>query len=322
MAKTATRESPTERPAGSPEAAAAAATPARRRVDRGFVAAAVVYVGFLAAMWGAHMLVTKPRLKITPYDVVARPGEEVELAVKVERDLPGRFNPDREGIAMLLGLLAPGSPALKAVTDREGIARARLAAPETAGTHRFRAGPEEAGRYTIKSGRMPPRLAVIDGSKPILVCDIDDTVTAGGGWKLLFAHGDPRPMPGSPEVLRGLAKRFQLLFLTARDDTFLNETRDWLIARGFPDAAVIGRDWSLRTLEGAGEFKEKTLKAWTQRFGAVAWGIGNSKGDCRAYREAGIPHITLERSRCPEEGAVPCRPARDWTEVAAHLRGG
>ena len=153
----------------------------------------------------------------------------------------------------------------------------------------------------------------------MLICDIDETITEGG-YQLLFSRKDLVPFPGSSQVLDQLSERYEIVFLTARDETFLNETRDWLDLHHFPPAPVVGRDWSLSNLTQTGDFKSAVLKEWKSRFPRIEWGIGNSEGDCQAYREAGIPHLSLGKPTCIRGNGVECRAVRDWTEVAAVLR--
>ena len=156
---------------------------------------------------------------------------------------------------------------------------------------------------------------------PILVCDIDDTVTAGGGWRLVYSTGTSiRPLPGAPQVLERLALQFRVVFLTARDDAHLNDTRDWLARQGFPSAPVVCRDWEIGNLSQAGEFKTKVLEDLSRRFKNIVWGIGNSEGDCQAYRASGIPHLTLDVSHCPRDNSISCRAVRDWTEIGTIFR--
>jgi phosphoglycolate phosphatase-like HAD superfamily hydrolase len=176
-----------------------------------------------------------------------------------------------------------------------------------------------ADDYAVKTGGMPPALLVLDPEVPVLVCDLDETVTTGGSWRLLLSHADLEPMPGAAQVLSQLTRSHQIIFLTARDDTLLNESRDWLARRGFPRSPVVGRDWSPGNLSRAGDFKERLLVAWKKRFPHIALGIGNSQGDCQAYRAAGIPHFMIGTSYCPEPDAVECMVVDNWADISARL---
>ncbi|MEE8143311.1 MAG: phosphatase domain-containing protein [Planctomycetota bacterium] len=290
--------------------------------EKKFLAMLLVYLVFLGALIGAHLTATVSGLKISGFDSIAAPGEKITLAAKAELDVPGRANPDRKGISLRFRIsLGSGLPVqeLHGITDGEGIARVEIKAPEKPGTYFFEIIPQ-GSPSPVKTSRIPPKLVVLTQDSPILVCDIDDTITAGGGWKMLISSGNLDPLPGAPEELRHLASQYRLVYLTARDEALLNDTRDWLAKLDFPAAPVICRDWQLGKISKAGEFKAKVLKSLKQRFPNILWGIGNSSGDCHAYQANGIPHLTLESSRCASGAGVSCQAVRDWTEIGALLR--
>ena len=256
-----------------------------RRFDMTLLLSVLLYFGFLTTLWGLYRVGSPTWVRATVYDTLAKPGDEVELLVKFEHEGPGLFDRDLAGVEVRVGLSE--DQLTSAQTDDEGVARLRLTAPSRPGTYPVRATTVDP-EYTLLSAQ-PAGLTVV--GKPLLVCDIDDTVTEGEGWKLFVDGKEPTPSPSAARVLGDLAGPYQLVFLTARDDSLLEDTRRWLARHGFPAAPVVGRDWGVFSPFTTGEDKRKILSQWKQRFGEIPWGIGNSSGDLEAYRHNGIEHI-------------------------------
>ena len=295
---------------------------ARRPVDRILLLLFVVYFTCLGSIWALYKVGTPTSVKVTVYDQIARPGEEVELAAKFERDGQGPFNPDLEDVEVAVKLGAANAKEMAGPTDKEGMLRVRVKAPGEAGSYSIRATLKDS-KYRARGSTQPGRLSVLDPDRPILICDIDDTITAGGGYKLFVPGKEPSPRPGAAAELAQLARRYNLIFLTARDDSLLEVTRAWLQAHGFPPAPVVGRDWTWKNFADAGGTKLESLRAWRRRFGDIAWGIGNSKGDHEAYTGARIRHIMIGDEVPPEKrtaSKVESFQAADWTRVGAIIR--
>ena len=263
--------------------------------EKVLILAVVTYVVFWGTVWALYRTTSPVQLKITVYDQVARPGEEVEVGAKFESDGPGFLNPDRKGLAASMSLLRTDgtTTSVEGVTDNDGVLHATLRAPNEPGRYLLQAAPNDRVRYLSRSVSIPAQLFVLEPTKPILVCDIDGTITVGGDWKTLVPGGGPQPQPGAASELNALTQSYTVLLLTARDDALLNRTRAWLQRHRFPSAPVVGRDWNLFNLARAASFKAAILENWQKRFGNIAWGIGNSSGDRTAYREAKIRHIML-----------------------------
>ncbi len=306
--------------AAAPAGAALRRSPLRR--DRVLVASFVVYFLFLGSLWTLYCCATLPAVKITPFDDIATPGETVRVRAKLERDGPGFINPDVADAEVTFRFLDGWADTSSAGSDGEGIARVEVAAPAQAGEYRFLANPSDRRRFVVARDRLVAgALFVVPADAPIIVCDIDNTVTAGRTYKILGKGEGPAVAPGAAEALSHLAQNHRILFVTARDDSLLNDTRGWLEENGFPrNGPVIGRDWSLANAGKEGETKLVELKRLQERFSNILWGIGNTDSDCLAYREAGIPHINRAESGCTGHAGAPrCVVLESWPAIDQFL---
>ena len=291
--------------------------------DRLLLLLMLTYVVLLGCLWGAHLKGTLHAVKITPFDTIVPPGAETALSAKFERDGPGLVNPDLEEAAIRLVAVRPNDWAQPATvtTGDDGIARHELHAPDRPGQYFFRGDVVDAGRFSVRDPEVVGGVFVVAKDRPLIICDIDDTITAGGGWRSLMRGHGPDALLGAAATLRELQRQHQIVFLTARDDALLNRTRSWLVEERFPyPTPVICRDWTLRHASRAGEAKLASLKKLQENYENIPWGIGNSEGDCEAYRAAGIPHLSLEGGHCQQDGKGPtCRGVENWQDIRAIL---
>ncbi|MCI0652219.1 MAG: hypothetical protein L0Z55_10090 [Planctomycetes bacterium] len=286
--------------------------------DKIFIAGMLAYLAFVGSVWALHFHATIPDLKVTVFDQISRPGERVAVTAKIEVDGPGPFKRDKEALAVEFA--AAGATLGTATTADEGIAALEIDAPANKGITWLRVTPVDRGSYRLAEQPDGGALFVVGTETPIIVCDIDGTITAGDewDWDTLVRSEGPAALPGAADVLTLLARSNAIVFLTARDDGLLNRTRAWLDIKGFPRSPVLCRDWRLGSLSKTGEFKTRILTSLMERFPNLRWGIGNTAGDCQAYRAIGLPHVTLTESHC-EGGAVRCEPVKDWTALGAFL---
>ena len=255
---------------------------------------------------------TRKKALLHGYDVLALPGENVMLRAKAEKRNSIRFRPDIEGetLEFLIGGKALGS----AKTDGDGIA----ALP-----HKF----EKAGRYmvTVRFGAKSKYAAedtflveVCDAKTRLIVCDIDHTIADISATKFIFKKNEKVPaLPGSPEALARLARHYKIIYITARDDTFLRKTRDWLALRKFPRAPVFFWDFGGKKLSHR-KYKTREIAAIKKRFPNIVAGVGDKVGDAKAYLANGLKAVIIAPERdedLPEKAAW----AKTWAEVEKHL---
>ena len=70
--------------------------------DKVLLLALGVHFLFLGTLWGLYLKESATRIKVTVYDVLAKPGAKLELSAKFERD--GALNRDLEKIEVRLSL--------------------------------------------------------------------------------------------------------------------------------------------------------------------------------------------------------------------------
>ncbi|MBX3470128.1 MAG: hypothetical protein KF878_24900 [Planctomycetes bacterium] len=231
-------------------------------------------------------------IEATGHDAITTPGRPVEVRAKFERKLFGYMRPDVKRAAATIDVLG-GRHA--AVTDREGLARATVT-PGAVGVFPITARLDRRGDRVATS-----RLFVFDPARPVAVVDIDGTLSDLPDWKVPFVGHRAPTFEGAPAVMAELARRFQIVYLTARDDVFDAGTRRFLALHGFPDGPVLYNDLGLGTREeraqlvpgNHGAFKLAVIEGLRARGVNVTIGVGNAETDAFAYERAGLPSYIL-----------------------------
>jgi len=177
-----------------------------------------------------------------------------------------------------------------------------------------------AGRLPI--GRRPLYLSVVgdrsgaaftaliapDGAE-LVVSDMDGTLTTGeNDFPIaLVTGGDVGARDGAPAALAALAaKGYQIVYMSSRGRIFLERSREWLAAKGFPPGALRLASAAV-TLPGSAttDYKADTLAALRAAGLTPAVGFGNRATDAAAYRAAAIAgtRIFLHDSEFADENA-------------------
>lgn len=267
-----------------------------------FVAAGILAIAVILA----ERLLVAPEDQLTAEDVLALPQSRLRLVARVERYILRFVDPPLRGVPVHF---FEGEKRLgDALTDERGFASIEIDA-----------GPPGRRRFRVVSPRSEEAL-VVDvrpADAPVLVLDLDHTVADVGTFRFAFAaNRTVRPLAGAIDAIRRLSQRFEIVYLSARDHSFLEKTRDWLRLQGLPDGPVLlrrRRFWSQRSgdhkLERLGELKR------THRLVA---GVGDLPSDARAYLAHGLAaHLIDPRGALPDiEGAVR---VRSWEELEARL---
>jgi hypothetical protein len=250
--------------------------------------------------------------RLQAMDALARPGEEVVLRARLERGLVKGIHPDVPGATLLYEL--DGRVLGRAVTDDDGTAALRWRAPvDGRADLRIQVRPVKDSGYAAAPSVL--LLAVRDGVRPILVTDIDHTIADVASLKFPFKKAEDIPeLVGASQVLGALAKRFDIVYLTARDDAYVERTRRWLKLRGFPAGPVFHRDLTLNRLS-AGGFKTRFVADLKASWPSCRGGIGDRTADADAYLAAGLEAILIGDADLPE-GA---RRASCWADVEDFL---
>jgi phosphatidate phosphatase PAH1 len=124
----------------------------------------------------------------------------------------------------------------------------------------------------------------------VIASDMDGTLTASENEypKALALGGDVNVQDGAPAAMMSAAVRgVAVVYITARGDRFTQDTRDWLVAKGFPRGPLV-MPAAIITLPGDDtiEFKSSAL-ARLDSFYLLA-GFGNRSTDIAAYGAAGL----------------------------------
>ncbi len=233
--------------------------------------------------------------RVQGFDALVPPGAAAMLVAKVEADDLLHLHPDLRDVAVRFRLA--GQEIGRAVSGRDGLASCTWT-PPAAGVHEVEvvADPGERGRTIL-------RVFVRDRDRRVLVVDLDGTVCAGSGLDVI--RKPPAEIPvieGAPDALTRLATRFDLLYLTARDDSLITRSREWLDLNGFPRAPILVRDLGLHTLS-AEKYKKRRLAELAQTW-RLAAGVGDREEDLAAYRSVGMRTFLVPDVSWEEIGAA------------------
>lgn len=227
------------------------------------------------------------RFVLSVYDLAARAGERVALQAKLEKvKLPPLLDLDVKGETLSFRL--DGEPAGEAVTAREGIASVGVAAPPP--------GPHNI-EVSWGNGRAWGTLLVVAAGDPALVTDVDHTISDFPEPEVPVTPVEKMPpLPDAPAVLTRLHERYWILYVTARDDAFLQKTKAWLKFHGFPRGPVFCRDFRLLG-PSAPSYKAEVLRRLKPTIPNIRFGMSEKGVDARVYREAGIRPLVLKSVR-------------------------
>lgn len=240
---------------------------------------ALALLALLASASGAQVFAADPIL--TARDGLSVPRQRVELSAKLEGTL-GPLRPDqpRERLEFQLG-----EELVSALTDSDGVARASLT-PLTSGVLNFEVRLQRDPRIQATG-----KLWSVAPSRPVIVSDIDGTLSSMAGWKVPFLGERAEAYPGAAELLRELAETHTLVYLSARDESFRAGSRAFLSRHAFPPGPLLLNSWGLDKPEQReqlrpgrhGEFKARVLRSLKERGLTLAFGLGDKETDAEAY---------------------------------------
>ncbi|MBN2491186.1 MAG: hypothetical protein JXQ29_10100 [Planctomycetes bacterium] len=273
-----------------------------RAFFRGLSAAVV---GGLVACGGERVVVEQ---------CVVGTGSEGGLGVRVERTGwigPGRGVSGRALVAEVDGRVVgcgrtgeDGSAVLELGEVREGVHRVTIRGPGSGGVW---------------------KVLIAAWGTPVIVCDVDGTIYLRGGRGLLEGPGTglEHAWPDAAAVLRRLAERFGVVYLTAREEAFRAETAAFLEAGGFPAGPLVMWDAWRDPISRVGS-KTKKLLGLSGDWPWVMWGIGDRWSDVESYEACGVAGIVLDpRADWQRDRARGGRGwvARNWKEVERIVAG-
>ncbi len=247
--------------------------------------------------------------RLQGFDAVATPGSAVTLRAKLERHGALGIHPDVRGAELVF---RKGHQELgRARTGRDGLAS--LEWRPDPGTHELTV--ELPADHAWKGGRAVLRVFVRDASRPVLVIDLDGTICLGSTREVLSSPPEKVPVfPGAQAALETLARSYDLLYLTARDDALVASSRAWLDHHRFPQGPLLVRDLTLWTLSAERHKREMLLEL--KKSFRLAAGVGDREEDAAAYLAAGMVAILIGDETKVPRGA---RKLVTWAEVAKLL---
>lgn len=253
------------------------------------------------------------------YDQIVKPEEKVYLMANLRKGLIS-VKPEISGerVEFFQGDNYKKSLGVT-LTGIDGTAVKEIP-PLKNGFHSFSArlapAPSGAGQADTKRYSADESYGLVacwDPKRPLIIVDIDGTVSKTDKSELLFHKKDTnsKPLPDAPDVLRRLSKKYNIIFLTHRNELLLNKTRQWLKEHKFPPAPV----FTLRLGEDPlmpGEYKDEKLKEWKKEGWNMKIGIGNRPHDAEAYLDNGLKAIILDDDDDIPDKAIK---VKNWKEI-------
>jgi len=241
-------------------------------------------------------------LELEARDAVTVVGRRVELSAKLTKRV-GPLRPDQEGRTLEFQL---GQAKASGQTDSDGVGRASLA-PLTTGIVPFSVRVSDD-----PSTRIRGRLWVLEPERPVVICDIDGTLSDMGGLRVPVSGWRAPAFPGAPALLRDLARTHAIVYLSARDQSFRAASRGFLRKHDFPLGPLLLNSWGIdkgsqreQLLPSRhGRFKLKVLERLKARGLKLVMGIGDKPGDAEAYEGAGIRSLIRSETALGERSIV------------------
>lgn len=238
----------------------------------------LLFLVFMAGGCGAQdaLLGAEKGYLFTAYDAVCLPGEPVELRARLQA---GDLLSAQSGY--VVRFLRDGKIFKAAETDGDGVAAVTFT-PAAAGDVRFAVEVSPNGFPDEPPSPVALLVACRAADTPLMVVDLDKTLVASGFQDVLI--GEPRPMPESPRVMKRLAGRYSVVYLTHRPDYFGPKSKAWLRAHAYPAGPLLLSDIG-GFLKGSEAFKSRVLAELRRRFKRIEIGVGDKVSDAKAYHD-------------------------------------
>jgi len=216
-------------------------------------------------------------------DVLALPGEEIELVARLGRHIgPGRRRPIA---GKRVHFCLDGKRLGYAETNDAGraVLRYRTGQPGAyairTSTSRRRAGASRSSQILLK---------VVDRRTPIVLTDIEMTLHNCSSLRFPFTpNKDLLPLPDSIDALRWFSELRCLVYLSSGDGSSAWKIRDWLRRQNYPSGPVLHLGLPADS-DAAEKQKAEQIRQLCSRFSNIVAGIGNREADAVACRENGV----------------------------------
>ncbi|HKQ48028.1 MAG TPA: hypothetical protein VJZ71_08170 [Phycisphaerae bacterium] len=207
-------------------------------------------------------------------DAVVRPDRPHELAAYVDKQWLVVFTsgvPGRE-VQFLIDEKEVG----RARTNKQGRARITLKPGVTGESFIARTHGD------IRNLQERATLFGWDPNRTAIAVDVDETISLTNYLNVIWGDGlVSRPVKGSPEALRSLAKNYQLLYYSARPRFMIRRTHEWLEKYGFPPGPVVfPSDFTAALRQSSA--KAELLASLREKWPNLRIGIGDKHADVDA----------------------------------------
>ncbi len=230
------------------------------------------------------LLQTQKGYLFTAADAIAPPGEPVDLRVRLQA---GDLLRGQRGC--VVRFYRGGEFFKAAETDADGAAVVAFT-PEKPGDEHFTAELSPNGFPGDPPGPVRLVLACRKPDAAMLVVDLDRTLVGSGFQQVMI--GDPKPMAGSRRVMKRLAERYGVVYLTHRPDYFGPKSKAWLKKHAYPPGPLLLSDLG-GFLSGSEKFKSGVLAGLRRRFHRLEMGIGDKPSDGQAYHDNGMKAFVI-----------------------------
>ena len=225
-------------------------------------------------------------LNLKGYDIVGTPGNNYILKCKVQTSNLLGFDKYGEMVDFYIDDNFIGMSS----TDKNGIAEIGHYFDEP-GTHVITIKLSEKSRYFANPSNIVA--GIYNEHKPILICDIDHTVC--DTKILLFLLNQDIKIPAvknSSEVLNRVAEKYDIIYVTHRDNAFIHKTKFWLDLFNYPAGPIFFWNFGKYTFNNE-KYKQRIIKNLKKQFPNISVGIGDKTGDAIAYIKNGLKSILI-----------------------------
>jgi hypothetical protein len=288
--------------------------------------------------------VSAPPARLSGLDVVAAPGERIELKARLEWEGPGFLKVDVSSAEIEFlgpapleiaggatfpdfpdpeGGPPPGAARLGSTrTGTGGIARLDLEAPRSPGLYAVWVRPADPRGLRLGRIASPLTIDVVDPSRPVVLVAIDDVLFRTKMGPLLAGRpAELPPLPGAREALIEAAAKDRIVYLSNRSSLLAERLRGWLAAHRFPAGPILIPDRPGAIPEGEFEGEVgRMLKAEASRAGKggeVRCAIAGTIAAGRAHASNRIQCILVgvDPAKVTKELEGRLHAVKDWEEA-------
>ena len=247
----------------------------------------------IAGVAGNIFLGSESSVIFYAFDVLSEPNKPVEIAAKLQTV---RFADIQD---VTVGFYRASEQIGEAQTDLNGTATITWLGPSQ-GDYSFSARiievPDDQDSRLRDVPAVPVFVAVRDANTPFVVIDLDHTVVDSSFFRVLLGGGTP--MADSVKIVRKIADKYSLIYLTHRPDLMTHRSKSWLQKHGYPAGPLLVSTLK-QSIGASGRFKSGRIAELKKTFKHIDIGIGDKLSDAQAYVDNGmtaylIPHYDRE----------------------------